>query len=222
MPYRKVIFATGEIYHVFNRSIAKASILNQSRNCKRFLDLINYYRFAPKMSFSHYNRLEKSLKEQYLQNLIKNNYQIVEILCFCIMPNHFHLLLKQKKENGIKNFVSNIQNSYAKYFNLRSERFGSLFQAMFKAVRIEDDEQLIHVSRYIHLNPSTAFIVEPENLLSYQWSSLPEYLGITPSIFTFSKLIIDLIGGKEKYKEFVFDQADYQRELDKIKHLCLE
>lgn len=222
MPYRKVVFATEEIYHVFNRSIAKASIFSKQRDCKQILDLINYYRFAPKMSFSHYKRLEKSLKEKYLQNLIKNNHQIVEILCFCIMPNHFHLLLKQKKEQGIKIFISNIQNSYAKYFNLRSERSGSLFQAMFKAIRIEDDEQLIHVSRYIHLNPSTAFIEEPENLLSYQWSSLPEYLGITPGIFTRNELIIDLIGGKEKYKEFVFDQVDYQRELDKIKHLYLE
>ncbi len=222
MPYRKIVFATEEIYHVFNRSIAKVPIFNYQKDYNRLLSLIDYYRFAPDMSFSHYNRLEKTLKEQYFQNLVNSKNHTVEIMSFCLMPNHFHLLLKQKTDYGVKNFVSNIQNGYAKYFNVRSDRSGSLFQAMFKAVRIENDEQLLHVSRYIHLNPSTAFIVEPEKLFSYKWSSLPEYLGIIDSVFTDFHLILDLIGGREKYKNFILDQADYQRQLGKIKHLCLE
>ena len=222
MTYRKLVLTNEETYHVFNRGVARAPIFNHAKDYQRFLDLLNYYRFAPKLSFSHYNRLENSAKQQYMQNLKKNNPPIAEILAYCLMPNHFHLLLKQTKDHGIKLFISNLQNGYAKYFNTSSERSGALFQAMFKAVRIETDEQLLHVSRYIHLNPSTAYIVEPENLLSYKWSSLPEYLGKVDAFFTNTQLVLELAGGKDTYNEFVLDQTDYQRELDKIKHLFIE
>lgn len=93
---------------------------------------------------------------------------------------------------------------------------------MFKGVRIETEEQLLHVSRYIHLNPSTAYIVDIKNLMKYQWSSFAHYLEKSQESFTAPKIVLDVIGGSEQYKEFVFDQADYQRELDKIKHLCFE
>ena len=222
MPYRKLVLTTEEIYHVFNRGIAQAPIFKYSKDYQRFLDLLSYYRFNPSLSFSHYNRLEKAAKNHYWSNLKENNPQIVEILAFCLMPNHFHFLLKQTKEQGIKMFVSNIQNGYAKYFNTRHNRSGALFQAMFKAVRIETDEQLLHVSRYIHLNPVTAYIVAPENILPYLWSSLSEYLGQTSPTLTNPKLVLDMIKGPKNYKNFLLDQANYQRELDKIKHLCFE
>lgn len=222
MASRNLVFGSGEIYHVFNRSIAQTPIFKYSKDYARFLDLLNYYRLNPKLSFSHYNRLEKSIKEEYWNTLRKNNNPTTEILAFCLMGNHFHLLLKQTKEKGIKTLASNIQNSYAKYFNTRYKRAGALFQAMFKAVRIETDEQLIHVQRYIHLNPVTAYIVEPENILSYKWSSFSHYLEEATNPFVNTQIILELIGSKEKFKEFVLNQTDYQRELAKIKHLCLE
>ena len=222
MPYRKLVLTTEEIYHVVNRGIAQAPIFRYVKDYQRFLDLLNYYRFNPALSFSHYNRLEKIVQDQYWNNLEKNNLQIVEILAFCLMSNHFHLLLKQTAEQGIKMFLSNVQNGYAKFFNTRHSRFGALFQAMFKAVRIENDEQLLHVSRYIHFNPITAYLVEKENLLSYQWSSLPKYLGQTNSTFANPKSVLDLIKGPKNYKKFLLNQADYQKRINQIKHLCLE
>lgn len=222
MPYRKVLIAPGETYHVYNRGIARAPIFKYSNDYVRFLDLLDYYRFAPNLSFSHYNRLEKETKRSYWENIKNNNSCIVDIFAFCLMANHFHLLLKEAKEKGIKSFLSNVQNGYAKYFNMRHQRTGSLFQAMFKAVRIETEEQLVHVSRYIHLNPVTAYIVDIKDLLQYQWFSFPQYLKKAPESFTAPKIVLDLIGGSEQYKEFVFDQADYQRKLDRIKHLCFE
>ncbi len=222
MPYRKLIFTNQEIYHIFNRGIAQAPIFLSFRDHQRFTNLIDYYRFNPNLSFSHYNRLDKETRMQYLENLKKAGVPIVEILAFCLMSNHYHLLLKQIKDDGIKLFVSNLQNGYAKYFNTRHERSGSLFQSMFKAIRVETDEQLLHLSRYIHLNPSTSFLIEPENLPSYQWSSLPDYLGKSDFKFINPGYVLGLLKNEEEYKNFILDQADYQRKLNKIKHMCLE
>jgi len=226
MPYRKVVLAPEQIYHVFNRGVASLPIFLSLRSYLRFLDLIDYYRFSnTPFSYSQLMSLPKEEKEKIIVGLKKENAVHVGILAYCLMPNHFHFLLKQIANKGISIFMTNLQNSYVKYFNIKNERAGPLFQSMFKAVRIESDEQLLHVSRYIHLNPSTAYIVEPENLENYKWSSLAEYLNEKFNgnhSFLSPKIILDFFKKKEDYKKFVLDQASYQRELDKIKHLSLE
>lgn len=223
MPYRKIVFANNEFYHVLNRGVAETSIFLSPKEYWRFLHLIDFYRYAnPQLSFSHYSRLSQREKQKFMENLKKKDKLLVEILAYCLLPNHFHLLLKQINDNGIPKMIANLQNGYARYFNLRHQRKGPLFQSMFKVVRIETDEQFLHVSRYIHLNPSSAYLVKIKDLSSYPWSSFPEYLGKQPSSFINSEPILKLIGGKEKYEKFVFNQAEYQRELNKIKHLSLE
>lgn len=223
MPYRKVVFANHEFYHLLNRGVAQAPIFSSTKNYQRFLDLIDFYRYEnPLLCFSHYNRLTKNKKKKFLKNLREKHAVLAEILAFCLMPNHFHLLLKQIRDKGIPKMLANLQNGYARYFNLRSKRRGPLFQSRFKAVRMETEEQLLHVSRYIHLNPSTSYLVKIDDLSSYPWSSLPEYLGKHSFPFINPETILGLAGGKEKYKDFVFDQAEYQQELAKIKHSILE
>lgn len=220
MPYRRTVFANNELYHVLNRGVAQVPIFYTPKEYSRFLELIDYYRFADlHLSFSHYIRLSSEEKELSRKN---KKDKLAEILSYCLMPNHFHLLLRQLKENGIVKMLGNLQNGYVRYFNLRNERIGPLFQSVFKAIRIETEEQLLHVSRYIHINPTTSYLVKTENLLFYQWSSLPEYLKEKPSGFVETDFILKLAGGPEKYKNFVFDQIEYQRELHKIKHLSLE
>jgi putative transposase len=223
MPYRKTIFANNEIYHTINRGIEEQVIFKEKRDYQRALELIDFYRYLkPPLRFSHYNRLPKEEKEKFLDHLRKNGQQIVEILTFCLMPNHFHLLLRQLQEKGIQAFMRNFQDSFARYFNTKYHRVGLLFQGMFKAVRIETDEQLIHVSRYIHLNPVSSYIVEIEDLENYPWSSFLEYLSQDSLEFTNPGPILDLFKSRASYKKFVFNQADYQRQLQKIKHLALE
>ncbi|MBI2326694.1 transposase [Candidatus Curtissbacteria bacterium] len=161
-------------------------------------------------------------KGDFIQNLMTNCPVILEILGFCLMPNHFHFLLKPNDDNSISSFVRNFQDSYAKYFNTKNDRVGSLFQAMFKAVRIETDEQLLHISRYIHLNPVSSFMLKAQSLEDYPWSSFREYLGSGVYTFVNPKEILAFFKPKTRYKEFVLDQADYQQELEKIKHLTLE
>lgn len=223
MPCRKIVIATGEIYHIFNRGIARSEIFESKRDYSRFQNIIEFYRFEKTpIPYSHFARLIFEEKEMVMDKLRAESYPQVELYVDCLMPNHFHLLLKQLKEFGISKFVANIQNAYAKYFNIKNGRCGSLFQSMFKAVRIENEEQLLHVSRYIHLNPCTSYLVEPQNILTWTWSSLVEYLEKRPERFLNTQLILNLIGGSKNYEKFVLDQVDYQRKLDQIKHLSID
>ena len=225
MPYRQTVFAPGEIYHVFNRGVARQPIFFSRNNYSRFIQLIDYYRFCQTpVSFSLLMNTPVEIRGEMLKSLIKENNLQAEILAFCLMPNHFHFLLKEVSEKGIANFMRYVQNGYAKYLNIKENRVGPLFQSMFKAVRIQSDEQLLHVSRYIHLNPSTEYLVKIEKLSEYSWSSLPVYLDTKHPDFSFvnPEPVLSFFKDNEKYKEFVLDQAEYQRELDKIKHLTLE
>lgn len=191
----------------------------------RFLDLVYYYRFSnTPTSFSNLQKLPKEERSRLLERLESKKAINIEILAYCLMPNHFHFLLKQVTDNGISTFMRNLEDSYVKYFNIKNKRAGPLFQSMFKAVRIETDEQLLHVSRYIHLNPSTSYIVEPDELDNYQWSSLGVYLKKENNFRSFvnTETILSSFKGRKEYKEFVLDQAAYQKELDRIKHLILE
>lgn len=188
------------------------------------METVNYYRFLSlPFRFSHYDRLETEIKASYLKELYQKSKVHIEIYTFCLIPNHFHFLLKELIENGIRSFISNIQNSYAKYFNLKNERSGSLFQEMFKAVRIGTDEQLLHVARYIHLNPYSTFIVNSfDSLKTYPWSSLGDYTGINNHPFINRNFLSSFFKSAADLEKFTLDQAEYQRNLENIKHLTLE
>ena len=120
MPYRKVILASEQIYHIFNRGVAALPIFFNRREYLRFLRLVDYYRFSnTPFSFSQFMSLSKGEKEKKLTELRRKNAIHVEIITYCLMPNHFHLLLKQITEKGISVFMTNLQNSYVKYFNIK-------------------------------------------------------------------------------------------------------
>jgi putative transposase len=139
------------------------------------------------------------------------------------MPNHFHFLVRQNIDSGISKFMSNFENSYTKYFNIKNSRIGPLLQGPFKAVKIDSEEQLLHVSRYIHLNPfSSALVKNIDDLINYEWSSFSEYFGLNKYKLCQRGNIFSTFKNIETYRLFVFDQADYQKCLEEIKHLILE
>lgn len=212
MPGRITPLVTNEYYHIYNRGSDKRSIYTQPRDYARFQKTFYYYQFSgPKSKFS------QSTQSSLFKPL--QNEKLVEILCFCLMPNHFHFLVKQLRENGISIFVSQLSNSYTRYFNVKYNRVGPLFQGAFKSVRIETEEQLIHVSRYIHLNPVVSGIAKrPED---YRWSSYSEYITQAP-FFCSIEEVISLFKISQKYKKFVEDQIDYARTLEFIKHSLLD
>lgn len=146
---------------------------------------------------------------------------LVEIISYVLMPNHFHLLIRQTSDNGISTFIRRSINSYTRYLNTKRSRVGPLFQGAFKAVRVEDDEQLIHLSRYIHLNPLVSFVVKESEFRNYPWSSLPDYLKGQSNLIDVD-MVLGHFSSPKSYEKFIFDQADYAKELEKIKHLKLE
>lgn len=222
MAYRRTLLATDEIYHVYNRGVEKRPIFLSKRDFTRFMDLINYYRFVDcPIKFSHFKALSTENREDLLRKLQENSKKLIDILAFCLMPNHIHLLLKQFVDNGISKFMAKTTSGFSHYFNLRHERAGHLFQGNFGAVRIEDDEQLAHGSRYIHLNPVASFLIKIEDLSDYKYSSYPEYIGIK-SGFCNTQEVLSLFKTRKDYQKFVVDQADYTRKLEAIKHLTLE
>ncbi|QQS38813.1 transposase [Candidatus Woesebacteria bacterium] len=216
---RSVVFATNEIYHTYNRSVANEEIFNNSRNINRALDLINYYKNLSNLRFSYFVKLSQDKKNEHLKS--KKIIPLVEVYAFSIMPNHFHLLVRQLSENGIEKFLSNFQNSFAKYYNIRNKRYGALFQRPFKAKHVAGDKELLHLSRYIHLNPVTSFMLDLEELKTSNLTSFPHYLKPVNNLVN-SDLIIKLAGSKTKYLQFVSNQVDYQRKLGKINHLIIK
>ncbi|MBI4066834.1 transposase [Candidatus Gottesmanbacteria bacterium] len=224
MAHRSIPLISNQYYHLFNRSIAKQPIFLSSSQYLRFLELIDFYRFTkPGLRYSHFNRLPVEEKSQFLKLLYKKDEKLINILSFSLMPNHFHFLAQQVQDNGIKIFMSQIQNSYARYFNTRQGRSGALFQEMFKAVRIESDDQLIHVVRYIHLNPLTSYVIkEIAEIENYPWTSFIDYMGKRNLPLISKNMIMDHFSNTQKLKSFTLDQLNYQRSLEKIKHLIID
>lgn len=159
-------------YHVFNRGVEKRIIFTSSGEYFRFLQTLDFYRYYPTpRKLSTHLRFNSELPKPNI-----SQKEIVKILCFCLMPNHFHLLMQQLEEKGITEFLRRISDSYTRYFNTKNDRIGPLFQGTFKAKIIKSDEHLLQVSKYIHRNPVTLSKWNTENLSEYTFSSYPGYL----------------------------------------------
>lgn len=142
---------------------------------------------------------------------------ILKFIAYSIMPDHYHILIRILSSNALSKYISDVENSFSRYFNTRFKRKGPLWQSRFRAVRIKTNEQLLHVSRYIHLNATTSSLVEnPED---WKFSSYSKYLEKDFLI----KYMHDIsISDKETYQRFVKDQKDYKKNLKRIKSLILE
>lgn len=223
MVRRLIPFVNGEIYHIFNRTIYGNIIFNSIRNCERAIETIKFY--LPEnnqIRYSQFLLLSKEDRNDFLKQ-IASSPRIVDLISYCIMPTHFHLQLKQTSDNGITNFMRRFLISFTKYFNIKNGGEGPLFKNQFSSVRIENDYQLLHVNRYIHLNPYSSNIVKDlSELEDYSWSSLPEYLGKINENVCNKNVVLQNFKGISTYKKFIFDQADYQKKLKTIRHLIME
>ena len=212
MPYRIIPFVNDQFYHVYSRGVEKRTIFENRRDYSRFLKTLKYYQLAgPKPRFSKFI-VNQSFKPQSAK-------KIVEIVSYCLMPNHFHLLVKQLQDGGISEFFSKLSNSYTKYYNTKHTRVGPLLQGEFKAVLVESNEQFIHLSRYIHLNPIAALLVK--DLKDFRWSSYEEYINNTQGI-CFKEEILNLFKTPQDYQQFVLDRVSYAQSLERIKHHLID
>jgi len=209
-----------EVYHLFNKSIADFRIFNNDVEFKRIIGTIRYYQIEkPQIKFSRFTKLfEETQKAAKSELSFPGGQKLVDVVAYCIMPTHFHLAVQELKDKGIVTFMRNVLNSYTRYFNIKHNRKGPLWEGRFKKTTVESDEQLLHLTRYIHLNAVTAYLVDsPED---WYFSSYREYLsldGKKPPICEYGD-ILDI--RPDSYREFVEGGISYQRDMAKAKRLA--
>jgi putative transposase len=150
---RKTSFATGEFYHVYNRGTEKRDIFMNNHDYERFLSLLYLANSKDKVDLK---RQGSTLSE--LLSIDKSD--LVDICAYCLMPNHFHLIIREKEEGGISKFMQKLITAYTMYFNKIRDRSGTLFQGKFKAVHVDTDRYLKYLLAYVHLNPVK--LIEPD------------------------------------------------------------
>jgi putative transposase len=216
---RKYPLIEGKVYHTFTKSIAGFEIFRNESYYQRMGSILSYYKVEnPPVKFSIFSNIKN--KGFFYQRHFLSEYNLVEIIAYCFMPTHIHLVLRQLKKDGISIFMSKVLNSYTRYFNLKNKRKGPLWESRFKNVEVGTDEQLLHLTRYIHLNPVTANLVEDPS--DWSFSSYKEYLGekqLEENICNYSRLL-DIV--PRDYKKFVSSRKEYQRELAGLKELFLD
>lgn len=177
---RPIGFHNECFYHIYNRGVDKReTFLNESYYARFIAILKHHLQFDYPYSLLK-QQLEKASTPQVTQSVFcwleeRRVKPPIEIISFCLMPNHFHLTVKQLVEEGVTRFMHRTSTAYTKYFNARNERSGSLFESTFRGTLVESEEQLIHLTRYHHTNP-TKIGVKNDGLISYPWSSLQTYL----------------------------------------------
>jgi len=221
MPIREEQFVTGEYYHVFNRGVDRSTVFRNSHDYQFFLSALEFYHYRESpMRFSMFRRLN-IVTASVARSRLEKSGNNVSVLAYAFMPNHFHLLVRQDIENGIHQFLFKALNSFAKYLNTKHRRVGPVFQGNFQAVHIDTDEQLLHVSRYIHLNPVVANIATMQSLATYPWTSYPTYISSSQGWINISE-IIGIIGSIASYQSFIAEQEGYARTLSGIRHLMID
>ena len=222
---RNIRFVNKEIYHVYNRSVEEKEIFVDDQDRFRFIhDLFEFNDEAPAVNFYYKRPLIQSYEAKPRKIEQQKRKLLVEILAFVVMPNHFHLLLRQIKENGISNFMHKLGTGYTMYFNQKYERAGSLFQGTYKAILVNQEAHFIHLPYYIHFNPLDLKFPEWRDreiknykqamkfLENYRWSSFLDYIGKKnfPSV-TQREFLNEFFEGPENYKK---DAMKWLKEMD--------
>jgi len=190
MPSRNTIreYDAPAYYHVYNRGAAGAKIFRDAQDKYKFISLLARY-------------LTDSEDDVYPTYDLK-------LLAYCVMGNHFHLLVYQPEEaEAISGFMRSVSTSYSLYYNKRYKNSGHVFQSVFKASRITQEPYLAHISRYIHLNPDT--------YRTYKWSSLAYYTGTTPPEWLDPGQVLEM--SPREYASFLEDYEDRRLLLKEIK-----
>src|SRR3989338_2137367 len=206
-----------ELYHVLSRGVDKRVIFNNNKDYFRFVHNLFVLNDKNSVTASGYffNKADKSA-ETFQNGKSKNKEPrklLVKIHTFCLMPNHYHLLLSPLVEDGIVKFMRKLNISYAKYFNIKNERKGALFESRYKSILVKDENHFLYLPYYIHMNPLDLYspewreerISRPKEAMlfleKYRWSGLPDYIGIKnfPSV-TSRNFLQEVLGSSKKYQ----------------------
>ena len=220
MPGRDHLLTTGSIYHVFNKTIDNKQPFLFTDICQKFCDIVVYYRSTQSiLRFSQFDKQPKSLKQTILTNILNKKTFRIRILAYCLMPTHYHFLLRQEHANGVSTFISLIQNSFTRFYNLKHDRKGPLFLHRFKSKPIQTESLIKHVSRYIHLNPFSSNLIKDKELLQkYPWSSFHEYFEQLKPISDVDFVLSYFNNNVKSYNSFILNNAEHQRMIEECKY----
>ena len=200
MPSKNVIkeFEPQQYYHVYNRGVEKRAIFLDDKDYTVFIGLIKKYLSGENNNMNNRHASKRLDKD-------------VRLLSYCLMPNHFHLLLYQNSEDGITKFLRRLATGYVMYFNQRYGRVGGLFQGRYKASMINADDYLHHISRYIHLNPRD-YKTWPYS--SYQYFARTR---VAPRWLSEDQVLDLFDNNRYEYVKFLDDYVENHNELESIK-----
>ena len=201
-------------YHVYNRGVEKRKIFLEEEDYEVFLHLLKYY-LSPSDSETKHPLKEFSSVLLVRPRPLANVGQDVELLAYCLMPNHFHLLVKQQTLDGMTKLLRRLLTTYSMYFNKKNDRVGHLFQGTYKAALITEDPYILHLSRYIHLNPLELPLTGSDPV-NYPYSSYTYYLGLKKSDWIKPDFILKFfesnrppsLKGYNSYKKFVEENKE--------------
>lgn len=208
---RRVPFENGEYYHIFNRGVDKRKIFNHKQDYLRFLQSLDEFnQFKPVGSLFIKNRLKKNL---VAVELLSEN-KLVEIVSFNLLPNHYHLILKQIIDGGISEFMKRVNGGYTQFFNFHNERDGALFQGRFKSIHIDSNEYLLYLSAYINGNRRVHGLLERESFCSLDYIN---------SGLVNLKIILNDFKNLDEYKKYVKTvSAEINLKREEMKKYILE
>lgn len=204
----KIYYADG-YYHVYNRGVEKRDIFQEEKDYIVFLHLLKTALIEPEkvkqenetlFSLGLNNpKLQGSTLQRFIFHPRKNFYGRINLICYCLMPNHFHFLIQQKDSAALSEFMRSTVTAYSMYFNKKYERVGPLFQGSFKAIDIQNENYFLWLSRYIHRNP--------RGFQNFSFSSYQDYIGVRNTEWVNNELL-QLQGSTlqdqiQKYREFV-------------------
>lgn len=223
MSTRKVIHANGECYHVFNRGVDKRDIFLGTRDYARFLlslNLLNNTHDGFMIEWRDYKKSNpKNSLDDFLKVPFRKKVPLVEIIAYCLNPNHYHLILRQVTDKGIEKFMHKIGTSHTKYFNKKNKRSGALFQGVFKSAYIDSNEYLLYLSAYVNKNN---FIHGYNKNDSWPYSSLLDYLGKRKDTLVNKTAILGQFRNIVDYKKFLKENALHMQEKKELEKYLLE
>ncbi|MFA6096741.1 MAG: transposase [Candidatus Paceibacterota bacterium] len=220
---RKTIFANGEHYHVFNRGVDKRDIFSDTQDYDRFLlsmKLLNYTNDGLMIEWRDYIKSNPtSSLDAFLKLRFRNGAPLIEIVAYCLNPNHYHFILKQVSDRGIEKFLHKIGISHTKYYNDKHKRSGSLFQGVFKSAHIDSNEYLLYLSAYVNKNNYIHGYSDDDN---WEYSSLPNYIGKRSDNLVTKNIILDHFKSIEDYDAFLNENAEYFKDKKELRKYTIE
>ncbi len=211
MPARNSlkIYSPASFYHIYNRGVARNDIFLEEADFAVFLSYLKVYLSPKKTSelTAVINSNTAGYKEKYEASKLlslKNFWGKVKLIAYSLLPNHFHLLIKQTDNSDIDSFMSSLETRYSGFFNRKYRRVGPVCQGVYKAVLVTTDEQLLYVSKYIHLNPLTKLHLPVKAWAKCPWPySLPEYLGARKTSWLNPQPILEYFNQESKNNSYL-------------------